>query len=443
MSNPDADSRKPASSETDGYDIETPAARVSTRASSQFLACATAFVAAFLVWAAMAKVERVTRGAGRVVSQERNNIVQHLEGGIITEIFVAEGDRVSKGDTLFRIENSFARAELGAATLDLNVARLKRDRLVAEANGLDSIDFDPELARSFPDQVARQVRFFERRKGKLDEALSIIDDQIAEKEFELSEKQSRLRNKERERALMAERLRSLRDLSKAGAVARNELLQNETALQQVVTQISDLKFQIPQAKSALAQVKGRRREATASFQADAERLLTEAEFDISKLEETIEAQRDRKQRFDVAAPTDGIINKLFVNNVNGVVRPGQNIAEIVSDDAPIEIEAKLSPQDRAEVWPGLKAVVKVSAYDFATHGGLTGKIVEISPDALKDEDGGIYFRVRVEADVYRLGPDKPVVPGMLAEVDIITGEQSILDYLLKPIKDVQTKAFRE
>ncbi len=423
--------------------LASPAVRISTRASGQFLACAVAFVSAFLVWASLAKVERVTRGAGRVVSQERNNIVQHLEGGIITEIFVAEGDSVSKGDTLFRIENSFARAELAAATLDLNVARLKRDRLFAEANALDKIEFDPALAASLPEQIARQVRFFERRKGELDEALSIIDDQIAEKEFELSEKKSRLRNKERERALMAERLRSLRDLSKAGAVARNELLQNETALQQVLTQISDLKYQIPQAESALAQVKGRRREATASFQADAERLLAETEFDISKLEETIEAQRDRKQRFDVAAPTDGVINKLFVNNVNGVVRPGQNIAEIVSDDAPIEIEAKLSPQDRAEVWPGLKAVVKVSAYDFATHGGLSGEIVEISPDALKDDDGGIFFRVRVKADVYRLGPDKPVVPGMLAEVDIITGEQSILDYLLKPIKEVKNNALKE
>ncbi|MBI1391423.1 MAG: HlyD family type I secretion periplasmic adaptor subunit [Alphaproteobacteria bacterium] len=423
--------------------LGSPVAQISTRASAQFLACVFGLTIAAIVWASIAKVDRVTRGAGRVVSQERNNIVQHYEGGIITQILVAEGDRVAEGDVLFRIENSFAQAELGAATLDLAVQKLKRDRLLAEANGLSEVVFNEALAKAFPEQVAQQLRFFERRKDELAEALSVFDEQIAEKELELSEKQSRLTNKQRERELMAERLRSLRDLSQAGAVPRNELLQNETALQQVLTQISDLRFQIPQAESALEQAKGRRRESAASFRAEAERLLTETEFEISKLNETIEAQRDRRNRFDVLAPTDGVINKLFVNNVNGVVRPGQNIAEIVSDDAPIEIEARLSPKDRAEVWPGLTAVVKVSAYDYATHGGLEGKVVEISPDALTDEDGSIYFRVRIEADVKGLGEDKPVVPGMQAEIDIITGEQTILSYLLRPINDISSKALRE
>ena len=425
----------------DFYD--SPVSRISTRASRRFLACVIALTVALLAWASVAKVDRVTRGEGRVVSQERNNIVQHLEGGIITKIFVAEGDRVGAGDILFRIENSFAQADLAAASLDLAVQRLKRDRLAAEANGLPSIAFDPELAATFPQQVAQQQRFFSKRRDELGEALSIIDEQIQEKELELSEKRSRLANKERERALMAERMRSLRDLSEAGAVARNELLQNETALQQVLTQISDLKFQIPQSEAALAQAKGRRREAEASFRAEAERLLTETEYEISKLLETIEAQRDRKRRFDVTAPTGGVINKLYVANVDGVVRPGQNIAEIVSDDAPIEIEARLSPRDRANVWPGLRAVIKVSAYDYAVHGGLDGRIVEISPDALKDEEGNVFFRVRIESDTRGLGEDKPVVPGMQAEVDIITGRQTILSYLLKPINKVASNSFRE
>ncbi|RZO68877.1 MAG: HlyD family type I secretion periplasmic adaptor subunit [Parvularculaceae bacterium] len=427
--------------EEDG--LISPVAAIGTRASKQFLIIVLVLLVAFISWASVAKLDRVTRGGGRVVTQQRNNLVQHFEGGIITAILIAEGDRVEKGQTLVRIENSFAQAELSAASLDLNVQRLKRDRLYAEANGLEKIKFDPDLAAEFPGQVSQQIRFFERRQGELTESLSIIDDQIAQKEFELSEKRSRLSNKQREKALMAERLQSLRSLSKAGAVARNELLQNETLYQQVITQISDLKFQIPQAESVLEQVRGRRREAVASYQAEAERLLTEAEFTISQIEETIEAKRDRKSRFDVVASMAGTINKIFVNNVNGVVQPGQPIAEIVADDAPIEIEAKLSPSDRAEIWPGLPAVVKVSAYDFAVHGGLDGRITEISPDALKDDDGNIYFRVRIEADVASLGRDKPVVPGMQADVDIITGQQTILDYLLKPILHIQNNALKE
>jgi len=429
---------------SDFDDVEaTSAQRISTRASSQLLLIVSVLVVAFFAWASFARLDQVTRGAGRVVTQERNNIVQHLEGGIITAILVAEGDRVSEGDVLFRIENSFAQAELAAASLDLTTQRLKRDRLAAEANGLEAIAFDPVLAEAAPAQVTSHQRFFDRRRAELAEALTIIDDQIAQKEFELSQKRSRLENKRRERKLMSERLESLRDLSKAGAVARNELLENETAYQQVLTQISDLEHQIPQTEAALAEVRSRRREAELSFRADAERELTETEFAISRLEETIEALRDRKRRFEVFSPTDGVINKLFVRNINGVVRPGQNIAEIVSDNAPIEIEAKLPPRDRADVWPGLPAVVKVSAYDFATHGGLHGRVVEISPDALQDEQGDIYFRVRIEADVDGLGDDKPVIPGMLAEVDIITGKRTILDYLLTPIRNVQSKALRE
>ena len=189
--------------------------------------------------------------------------------------------------------------------------------------------------------------------------------------------------------------------------------------------------------------RGRRREAELSFRAEAQRQLTDAEFAISKLEETIEALRDRNRRFDVVSPTNGAVNKLFVSNIDAVVKPGQTIAEIVADDAPIEIEAKLSPTDRAKVWPGLPALVKVSAYDFAIHGGLSGKVVEVSADALQDEAGNVFFRVRIEADVDGLGEDKPVIPGMLAQVDILTGKKTILQYLLTPIEQVRLNALRE
>ncbi len=418
-------------------------AALSTEATSFFVKSVGLAVVILLLWASFAKVDRVTRGTGRIVSQEKNSQVQHYEGGIVTQILVAEGDSVDRGDVLLRIENSFAQAELAASQLELGTERLRRARLVAETQGADSVSFDDTLATAFPDQVAQEIRLFESRLAEREEQLSIVDDQVAQKEFELSEKRQRLANKRREKSLMAERLTSLRALSAEGAVARNELLQNETQFQQVVTAVSDLEFQIPQTESALAEVEGRRREVALRLRTQAEAELSETEFAIAKLEETIAALKDRKQRFDVAAPTSGTINKLFVNTLNGVVRPGQTIAEIVPEDAAIEVEAKLSPRDRAQVWPGLPSLVKVSAYDFTTFGGLDGEIVEISPDALQDEEGNIYFRIRIEASAQSFGEDKPVVPGMLAEVDIITGQQTILDYLLRPIRTVQAKALRE
>ena len=416
---------------------------IATQGSVQLLYTIALFLFVFLVWASVTSVDRVTRGSGRVVSQERNNFVQHYEGGIIKQILVAEGDRVDEGATLVRIENSFAQAELDSSTLELSTLRIRANRLQAEAEGADEIVFDEDLASRFPEPVNQETTYFTRRKEGQDELLSVIDEQVEQKELELSERRSHLVNLTREQDLMSERLASLRELSGRGAISRNELLQDETQYQQIVTQVSNLRYQIPQTEAALAEVKARRREAESRFRSEAQRELRETEVEIELLNERISALQDRSQRFDVTAPTSGVINKLFVNNIDGVVRPGQNIAEIVPDNAAVEIEAKLLPSDRAQIWPGLPVIAKISAYDFSTFGGLPGTILEISPDALVDDDGNVYFRVRIEAETGDLGEDRSVVPGMQAEIDILTGKQTILSYLLRPVQNVRENALRE
>ncbi|MCI5046968.1 MAG: HlyD family type I secretion periplasmic adaptor subunit [Aquisalinus sp.] len=416
---------------------------IATQGSVQLLYTIALFLFVFLVWASVTSVDRVTRGSGRVVSQERNNFVQHYEGGIIKQILVAEGDRVDEGATLVRIENSFAQAELDSSTLELSTLRIRANRLQAEAEGADEIIFDEDLASRFPEPVNQETTYFTRRKEGQDELLSVIDEQVEQKELELSERRSHLANLTREQDLMSERLASLRELSGRGAISRNELLQDETQYQQIVTQVSNLRYQIPQTEAALAEVKARRREAESRFRSEAQRELRETEVEIELLNERISALQDRSQRFDVTAPTSGVINKLFVNNIDGVVRPGQNIAEIVPDNAAVEIEAKLLPSDRAQIWPGLPVIAKISAYDFSTFGGLPGTILEISPDALVDDDGNVYFRVRIEAETGDLGEDRSVVPGMQAEIDILTGKQTILSYLLRPVQNVRENALRE
>jgi len=162
-----------------------------------------------------------------------------------------------------------------------------------------------------------------------------------------------------------------------------------------------------------------------------------------RLRETLSAMKDRNSRFDVRAPISGIVNRLSVATIGGVVKPGQELAEIVPANKAISVEARLSPKDRAEVWPGLPAVIKVSAYDYSIYGGLKGVVTEISPDALTDKQGKPYFRVRLEADASDFGPQKPVTPGMLAEVDILTGKHSVMSYLLKPMNRIREKALRQ
>jgi len=164
---------------------------------------------------------------------------------------------------------------------------------------------------------------------------------------------------------------------------------------------------------------------------------------ISKLNQSITALQDRKSRTNVIAPISGRINRLLVSTIGGVVQPGQTLAQIVPDDLSIAVDARLSPKDRASVWPGLESVVKVSAYDYTIYGGLKGIVTEISPDALQDENGNPYFRVRVKADASALGADNPVVPGMLAEVNILTGSHTVLDYILRPVRRLQENAFTQ
>jgi adhesin transport system membrane fusion protein len=408
-----------------------------------FLFSVTGGVVLFAAWAALTELDQVTRGAGSVVPQSDNQVVQHLEGGIVTDIFVRNGDRVERGEPLMRIENSFAEAELARIAIELKANRVKLARLSAEARGDDELRIPRDLVTDIGDIVKREAGLFQTRRQQLQERFSILDDQVRQKDLELSELKSRWANISQERRLVLERVQNLRRLEERGGVSRNELLESERTLQQIESALSGLTHQIPRIESALNEARGRRREGALQFQAEAENERIATEVEIARLRETTEAMQDRNRRSDVTAPISGIINRVFVTTIGGVVKSGQPLVQLVPAGASIAVEARLSPEDRSKVWPGLPAVVKISAYDFSIHGGLAGKITEVSPDALQDEEGGSYFRIRLEADGTSLGPDKPVLPGMVAQVDIMTGRQTILSYLLKPLRRVRDNALRQ
>ena len=397
----------------------------------------------FIIWASLVHLDRVTRGEGRVIPSTANQIVQHLEGGIVSEILIREGDRIKKGDILLRIKNSFSHAEISRVRLELIAKRLELIRLEAEAGGAKQPVFPPALTQKYPQLVAGEKRLFKRRNERLNEQLLILKDQSTEKKLEYEELKARLKNRVRERELVSKQVKSLVRLVKMGAASTNKLLDKKTALQRIRGAISDLRHQIPRLKNNIAQTGRKSLEIRLKFRADAEKERNEVQLKISKLRATLAAMKDRNRRFDVRAPISGIVNRLAVSTIGGVVKPGQELAEIVPADKAISIEARLSPRDRAEVWPGLPAVIKISAYDYSIYGGLQGTVTEISPDALTDDEGRVYFRVRLEASASNFGPQKPVTPGMLAEVDILTGNHSVMSYLLKPVNRIREKALRQ
>lgn len=415
---------------------------IATRAHRRLVYTVGAGLALFTLWAGVTTLEKVTRGSGRVVQQTRNQIIQHFEGGIVAEILVREGQSVEVGAPLLRIENSFSRAELEQNQVELKAKRLQSARLEAEAAGLDR--FEPRAQAAGSSEIRDQeVALFKARVAGLNAQIAVLEDQHRQKELELAEMKSRWNSALKEREIVLPRVASMRRLEKMGAVSNNELLDNERALQQIEARIASLVHDVPRLEAAVSELAARKVEARMHFRADSEKDRRELGVQIAKLEEAINAMSDRSRRSEVVAPVAGTVNKLFVDTLGGVVKSGEPLVQLVPANAPLVVEARLSPADRANVWPGLPAVIKVSAYDYAVYGGLRGKVLDVSPDALSDESGDPYFRVRLEAQTTSFGPQKPVIPGMLAQVDILSGEHSVLAYLFRPVQRLRENALRQ
>ncbi len=417
--------------------------RIATGAHRTFLVSCAIGLTVFLAWASLVHLDTVTRGSGRVIPSLSNQFVQHLEGGIVDEILVSEGETVAEGDILMRVRDTFSQAEFFKSSLDLTGQRIALARLESESLGRDTVTFPDDLTDQHPEQIANEVTLFEVRQDNLNEQLLILVDQFDGKKLELSEKRARLDNMKLEYDLVSQRVDSLARLVKSGAVSKNELLRNQTTLQQIRTKISDLEHQIPQAVAQLSETARRQTETRLRFRSEAENEKTQTLLRIEQLTKTLAAMSDRKERTEVRAPIAGTVHRLFQTTIGGVVRSGQNLVQLIPSDTPIEVEVRLSPRDRANIWVDLPGVVKISAYDFSIHGGLPARITDISTDVLQDEGGAPYFRVRLEADVKAFGPDRPVIAGMTADVDILTGKRTIMNYLLSPIQTMGEKALRE
>jgi HlyD family type I secretion membrane fusion protein len=417
--------------------------RIATEAQGRFVVIVGLCTLSALIWAAVVKIDKVTRGSGRIVTQQMKQEVQHLEGGIIAEIMVKAGDKVVAGQPLMRVENSFFKSELAQAGIEQAAKKIRMVRLDAETNGVSDVSFGPAGLNTSHQVIENELSLFRRRRTNLNEQLSILTQQQRQKEIELSELRSRLPSVTRERQISEERLASIQKLSAAGAASNNERLEADRVVQQAVAHLSDLAHEIPRAEAALSELEKRKAEATSRFQAEAEKERGQTSTELEKLTKSIEALQDRMSRSDVSAPVSGVINKLNVTTVGGVVKPGESLAEIVPSDGSVDVEMKLSPADRADVWLGQRAIVKISAYEFSVYGGMNARVSDISPDAHQDERGVPYFLVRLEADAAALGPEHPVLPGMVADVDVIGSRQSVLSTILKPLRRIKDNALRQ
>jgi len=396
----------------------------------------------FLAWASFAKVDEVTRGEGKVIPYSQIQILQSMDGGIVSELLVHEGDVVQKDQILIRIDQTrflSSVKESRAQYLSL-LAKAARLRAIAEQSR-----FDPpvEVVKEDPHTLEEERRLYEARKAELEGTISMTRQQLAQRQQELVELKAKHEQASRAYDLTAKELAATKPLVAAGAVSEVEILRLERDVARFRGERDMAAAQISRVTSAVAESSRKVQEVEVAFRNDARKDLSETLAKLNSLTEGSVGLSDKVARSVLRSPVRGTVKRLMVNTVGGVVQPGKDVIEIVPMEDNLFLEARIQPKDIAFLRPGLKATVKLSAYDFVIYGGLEGTLETIGADTVVDEKGNAFYTVKIRTNKSSLGKDMPIMPGMVAEVDILTGEKSVLSYLLKPVLRAKSRALSE
>jgi membrane fusion protein, adhesin transport system len=409
------------------------------------LVIASFFGIAF-AWASWASLDEVTRGDGRVIPSSQVQVVQNLEGGIVAAMLVREGEIVERGQVLLRIDNVRAASDYRESRKRYLALLGSLARLRAEVTGSEQLAFADEVLSEAAEVVSNESALFQARKVALRNEVSVLESQVEQRDQELAELRHRLAQLERSLALAREELAMTEPLAARGVVSKVEALRLRRQVNDLEGELDAVRLSIPRIESARREGLQRIEERTSTFHATSQRELTAVQAEVEALREAIAAEEDRVQRTEVRSPVRGTVKQVMVHTVGGVVQPGADLVEIVPLEDTLLIEAQVRPADIAFLRPGQPAVVKITAYDFAIYGGLAATVEDISADTIVDERGERFYRIRVrteEAVLERAGEPLPIIPGMTAQVDILTGEKTVLDYLLKPILRARDHALRE
>lgn len=392
------------------------------------------FVAA-LVWAAFANVQQSTRADGHVIPAGKVQLVQNLEGGIIRAIHARDGDTVKAGQPLVEISTAQVSSSLKEAEEKIIGYQATIVRLEAERDNVVPM-FDPEFANNYPAVVTGQINLHEARRDSKAAFLAEQDSEITQRRLEISEQQSKAKSA-KSRLSLAERERSIiAPLVKRGAAPRLELLTLERQITEIKETIATAENAVPRLKAAIQSHEEVKARELGRLRGDVLDELNETRTALSALSEAIKGTQDQLTRAIVRAPVAGTVKSINVNTLGQVVSSGMDIVEIIPADDTLLIEGRVPPQDIAFLRPDLETNIRMTAYDFSIYGSLKGKLEAISADSIEDEQGNRFYRIKVRADknaLQREGEVFPIIPGMTAEINIVTGERTVLEYLMKPV----------
>ena len=396
----------------------------------------------FLLWASFATVDEVTRGSGKVIPTRQIQIVQAVDGGVVAKILVREGQSVEKGESLFLIDKTRFVSSLRENRVQYLALLTKAARLRALAENTP-FQLPDEIVKEDPGLVEEERNMYNARRSELEAQLSIARQQLEQRSQELVEVRSRRAQAAQSYDLTARELTMTKPLAASGAVSDVELLRLERDVGRYRGERDQASAQTVRLQSAIVEASRKVQEQEISFRNEMRNELGETVAKLNSLSEGSTALSDRVEHANIKSPVKGTINRLLITTVGGVLQPGKEIVEIVPSDDALLLEARISPKDIAFLRPGLPVMVRFTAYDFAIYGGLDAVIDHIAADTITDPEGNAFYLVRVRTLKSSLGKSMPIIPGMVAEVDIITGKKSILSYLLKPVTRAKAHAFTE
>jgi adhesin transport system membrane fusion protein len=403
------------------------------------------FIGLFLVWSTFARFDEVAVATGEVVPQGKIKTIQHLEGGVIEDIFVQDGDIVRVDTPLVQVNLGQLASSREELQIRLAGLLLARSRLEAEAEG-KAVVLPDDVVKAHPQLAAAELATHEARQRELTSTEAVLIGQVHQRERDVNDVNARLQSAEASLKLARERLGMSDDLLKDGLTSRLEHNQTQSQVEALAGEAASLREGLPRARDALGEARERVKELSLKFSREAREQLVDAEQNIARTQELLNTADDQRTRAAIKSPITGIVKNMRYHTIGGVVRPGEAIMDIVPSEDALVIEARLNPVDRGFVREGQKTTVKIDTFDYARYGGIDGEVIAVAPDSTVPETGRPYFKVVVRTDKPYLGEQGEgyaITPGMGATVDIHTGTKSVIEYLVRPVLKLKSEAFRE
>lgn len=424
-------------------DAEWAIAQQDARGSRVLLWFALFVVLILILWAAFGYIDEVVRGEGKVVPSRQVQVIQSLDGGIVQEINVRPGQTVTTNEVLLKIDSTRFSSSLGENNADYLSLSARAARLRAIATG-EPFVAPPDVLKEAPALVEAERNAWTSRTTEINAAVSVAREQYKQRQEELRETIAKRDQAQSGCSLTSRELQVTQPLLKSGAVSEVDLLRLQRDVARFCGEARGAAAQIDRIQSSIKEAESKIAETELTIRNQARSELSETQAKLSTLEQGKLALADRVRLAEIRSPVNGTVKTVFSNTVGGVVQPGKDIIEIVPSDDTLLLEVRVQPRDIGFLRPGQEAEVKFTAYDFAIYGGLKGKVETIGADTITDERGNSFYIVRVRTDKSTVGDlNFPIIPGMVAEVHVLTGKRTVLQYLLKPVLRAKANAFTE